>query len=180
MKIFFLSLWMKQIDFLSDTMDYARNKNDFFIDNWDINVYNFSKWLPLHVPINIHYVNKEYVYYVYQKQYDFLDHQCKRKKKQTLILNYCILTLCLSIFCLCIEVNYQTIIWKVNSRWNTYILGFFTCYWRNYCLFVYLIYNRAYFRLCSLTFTPSFWISYILKGKMRVCNLFPLIKYMMY
>lgn len=133
MKIFFLSLWMKQIDFLSDTMGYARNKNDFFIDNWNINVYNFSKWLPLHVPINKHYVNKEYVYYVYQKQYDFLDHQCKRKKTQTLILNYCILTLCLSIFCLCTEVIYQTIIWKVNLCWNTYILGFFTCYWRNYC-----------------------------------------------
>lgn len=110
----------------------------------------------------------------------FFRSSVQEKKNQTLILNYCILTLCLSIFCLCIEVNYQTIIWKVNSRWNTYILGFFTCYWRNYCLFVYLIYNRAYFRLCSLTFTPSFWISYILKGKMRVCNLFPLIKYMMY
>lgn len=118
----------------------------------------------------------------------FFRSSVQEKKNQTLILNYCILTLCLSIFCLCIEVIYQTIIWKVNLCWNTYILGFFTCYWRNYCLDIsfnftmplYLIYNRAYFRLCSLTFTPSFWISYILKGKMRVCNLFPLIKYMMY
>lgn len=29
---------------------------------------------------------KEYVYYVYQKQYDFLDHQCKRKKPKPLYL----------------------------------------------------------------------------------------------
>lgn len=117
----------------------------------------------------------------------FFRSSVQKKKNQTLILNYCILTLCLSIFCLCIEVIYQTIIWKVNLCWNTYILGFFYMLLKKllfghliFTMPLYLIYNRAYFRLCSLTFTPSFWISYILKGKMRVCNLFPLIKYMMY
>lgn len=53
----------------------------------------------------------------------FFRSSVQEKKNQTLILNYCILTLCLSIFCLCIEVIYQTIIWKVNLCWNTYILG---------------------------------------------------------
>lgn len=40
----------------------------------------------------------------------FFRSSVQEKKTQTLILNYCILTLCLSIFCLCIEVIYQTII----------------------------------------------------------------------